>query len=312
MSRAAKPIRRVVTCNDEQGLSGVLFDSAAPNVKISLFQPGTNMTDVWVFHSCPALITGTRDDGNLPFHFEPPHEGGHLRVVQSTAKPADYDPDTDKSITPAHAPHPVESPKGDLEYIHYFCGNTEIPSDLEEREPQRAMLYKAVAGLARAYANIADEMDEAGYSSADIKRIKDRLEHYLAIREIIRNAAGETLDLKAYEADMRHLIDTYIEADEARKISPFDNVSLLDLIVNTGIADAITSRLGGLKGNKDAVAETIDQPCQAFGSETAARRPPSGRLVSVSWPPCPWIIESEIARPRPIPPVSRLRDPSTR
>ncbi|EQD69081.1 hypothetical protein B1A_07040, partial [mine drainage metagenome] len=28
---------------------------------------------------------------------------------------------------------------------------------------------------------------------------------------IIRMASGETLDLKAYEADMRHLIDTYIE-----------------------------------------------------------------------------------------------------
>ena len=74
----------------------------------------------------------------------------------------------------------------------------------------------------------------------------------------IRKASGETLDLKAYEADMRHLIDTYIEADEPRKISPFDDMALLDLIVKTGIADAIASMLGGLKGNQDAVAETIE------------------------------------------------------
>ena len=153
---------------------------------------------------------------------------------------------------------PVEPPKGDLDYIHYFCGNTEIPSDLLEREPQRAMLYKSVASLVRAYAGIADEMEEAGYDQADIKRIKDRVEHYLAIRDILRNASGETLDLKAYEADMRHLIDTYIEADEPRKISPFNDISLLDLIVKSGIADAVTSRLGGLKGNKDAIAETIE------------------------------------------------------
>lgn len=153
---------------------------------------------------------------------------------------------------------PVDLPKGELDYIHYFCGNTEIPSDLEEREPQRAMLYKAVAAYARAYANIADDMDEAGYSQAEIRHIKDRLDHYLAIREILRNASGETLDLKAYEADMRHLIDTYIEADEARKISAFDNVSLLDLIVKTGIADAIASKLGSMKGNKEAIAETIE------------------------------------------------------
>ena len=43
------------------------------------------------------------------------------------------------------------------------------------------------------------------------------------LRDMIRNASGETLDLKAYEADMRHLIDTYIEAKEPRKISPFDD-----------------------------------------------------------------------------------------
>src|SRR5664280_1731525 len=54
---------------------------------------------------------------------------------------------------------PVEPPKGELEHIHYFCGNTEIPSDLQEREPQRAALYKASVALVRAYANIADELD---------------------------------------------------------------------------------------------------------------------------------------------------------
>lgn len=153
---------------------------------------------------------------------------------------------------------PVEPPKGELEHIHYFCGNTEIPEDLKAHEPQRAALYKATVALVRAYANIADEMEAAGYIAADIARIKKQLDHYLNLREIIRKASGETLDLKAYEADMRHLIDTYIEAAEPRTISPFDNMGLLELIVKTGIAKAITSQLGSLKGNKDAVAETIE------------------------------------------------------
>jgi type I restriction enzyme R subunit len=153
---------------------------------------------------------------------------------------------------------PVEPPHGELEHIHYFCGNTEIPADLEEREPQRSTLYKATAVLVRAYANVADELEPAGYSGAEISRIKEQLNHYLSIREIIRNASGERLDLKAYEADMRHLIDTYIEADLPRTISPFDNMPLLELIVKTGIANAIASQLGGLKGNKDAIAETIE------------------------------------------------------
>jgi len=153
---------------------------------------------------------------------------------------------------------PVEPPKGELEHIHYFCGNTEIPDDLAEREPQRAALYKATVALVRAYANVADELEPAGYSGADVGRVKERLGHYLNLREIVRKASGETLDLKAYEADMRHLIDTYIEAAEPRKISSFDNLGLLELIVKTGIADAIASQLGGLKGKKDAIAETIE------------------------------------------------------
>ena len=153
---------------------------------------------------------------------------------------------------------PVEPPKGALQYIHYFCGNTEKPDDLKAREPLRAALYKAAATLVRSYAGIADEMDQAGYSGADVARIKKDIDNYLDIREIVRKASNETLDLKAYEADMRHLIDTYIEADEPRKISPFDNMSLLELIVKSGISEAITSQLGGLKGNRDAIAETIE------------------------------------------------------
>lgn len=153
---------------------------------------------------------------------------------------------------------PVEQPKGELEHIHYFCGNTEVPTDLQDREPRRATLYKCTAGFLRAYANIADELSEAGYSDDDVARLKAQLNHYTKLRDTIRNAAGETLDLKPYEADMRHLIDTYIEADEPRKISPFDDIGLLDLIVKTGIAAAIAEKLGSMRGNKDAVAETIE------------------------------------------------------
>jgi type I restriction enzyme R subunit len=153
---------------------------------------------------------------------------------------------------------PVYPPAGELEHIHYFCGNTEIPDDLKAREPQRTALYKAVAALVRAFANIADELDAAGYNEGNIRNIRQALDRYLKLREIIRKASGEALDLKTYEADMRHLIDTYIEADEPRKISPFDDMPLLELIVNTGIADAINRMPGGIKSDRNAIAETIE------------------------------------------------------
>lgn len=157
---------------------------------------------------------------------------------------------------------PVETPKGELQYIHYFCGNTEIATDLAEHEPQRAALYKAVASLVRAYAGLADEMEEAGYTATEIARIKKKVEEAVAVRDTVRNASGEMLDLKAYEADMRHLIDTYIEADEPRKISPFDNLSLLDLVVKSGLAEAIASQLAGMQ-DREAIAETIENNVRA-------------------------------------------------
>jgi len=49
---------------------------------------------------------------------------------------------------------------------------------LDEREPQRAALYKATVALVRAYANIADEMDLAGYGGAESARIKEQMDHY--------------------------------------------------------------------------------------------------------------------------------------
>ena len=152
---------------------------------------------------------------------------------------------------------PVEPPKGELEHIHYFCGNTEKPEDLQEHEPQRVALYKGTSALLRAYANIADDLPLAGYTDAQVPRIKADVERYVKLRDIIRQASGETLDLKAYEADMRHLIDTYIEAREPRKTSQFDEVGLLEVIVKSGMAEAIAAMPEGIKSSPTAVAETI-------------------------------------------------------
>lgn len=75
---------------------------------------------------------------------------------------------------------------------------------------------------------------------------------------MIKRASNEIIDLKSYEADMRYLLDTYIAADGAKVISPFGDMPLIDIIVKSGIADAINDMPDGIKGNKEAVAETIE------------------------------------------------------
>lgn len=152
---------------------------------------------------------------------------------------------------------PVQAPHTDLDFIHYFCGNTENPDDLKANEYKRMALYKAIVEYIRAYANLKADFINTSFTEAEVQRFHKKLDDYLNLREIIRKASGETIDLKAYEADMRFLIDTYIRAEEAEKVSPFDDISLLDLM-ETNIEEAIDSLPNGIKGNKEAVAETIE------------------------------------------------------
>ena len=110
----------------------------------------------------------------------------------------------------------------------------------------------------RAFANLANDMEAAGYNEHDVRQIRSKVEHFKDARDIVKNASGEYLDLKAYEPDMRKLIDTYIEAKEPRPISDFDEMSLVELIVKSGAAEAINERLSKQTKSKEGISETIE------------------------------------------------------
>lgn len=153
---------------------------------------------------------------------------------------------------------PVEPPRDSAAYLRYFCARESGNADqLKENEPKRLTLYTLTASLLRAYANAADEMEAAGYSDADIGAIQDEADHYSKVRDEVKLASGDYIDLKMYEPAMRHLIDTYIRAEESEKISAFDDLSLIDLIVERG-TDAVKELPEGIRKNREAVAETIE------------------------------------------------------
>jgi type I restriction enzyme R subunit len=151
----------------------------------------------------------------------------------------------------------VDLPKDSAAYLHYFCakdsGNAE---QLKDNEPKRLKLYKFTAALLRAYAGIASELAEAKYKPDEIEKIKAEVDHYTKVRDEVRLASGDYIDLKAYEPAMRHLIDTYIRAEESEKISAFDDMSLIQLIVERG-PDAVNALPKGIRKSEEAVAETI-------------------------------------------------------
>lgn len=153
---------------------------------------------------------------------------------------------------------PVPVPRTQSAYLHYFCalepGNA---VQLKENEPRRLKLYKFVARLVRAYAAIANELSKAGYTDEQIVKLKAEVDHASKLRDEVRLHSADYIDLKLYEPAMRRLIDTYIRAEESEKISAFDNLNLIQLIVERGpeLADA---KLKGIMKTEEAVAETIE------------------------------------------------------
>ncbi len=100
-------------------------------------------------------------------------------------------------------------------------------------------------------------MEEAGYKPKEIENIKNDLKHFESVRKEIQLASGDWVDLKQYEPAMRHLIDSYIAAEESEKVSAFDDFSLVELLVKDG-KGALDKLPDNIKKNKEAMAETIE------------------------------------------------------
>ena len=154
---------------------------------------------------------------------------------------------------------PVTPPRDTAAYIRYFCGD--VSGDvrqLKANEQKRINLYQLTAAFVRAYANLANDMSAAGYSSAETREIKTEVTHYENVRQEIKLASGDYVDLKVYEPDMRHLLDTYIRAEESETLSTFDDIPLVQLLVENSIEAAIELLPEGIRRDAAAVAATIE------------------------------------------------------
>ncbi len=153
---------------------------------------------------------------------------------------------------------PVPLPREMEQFLHYFCGEAGNPQSLTRTEQLRILFYKSVAGFVRAYADIAQDLTEAGYSDADAAALQREVDFYGEVRSAIKKHSGEELDIKPFEADMRRLLNSYVQADPATEMGNLNSLSLTELIVETGIHDAIARKLNE-KGtlSRNAVAEGV-------------------------------------------------------
>ena len=149
----------------------------------------------------------------------------------------------------------VEASREDLQYIHYFCGETGMSEDADEIYTRlRGKLYRLVSILVRAFAEAKPYMVDI-CTAFEWKNYEEKVRFYIELKQIIGNKSGDFLDLKAYEPDMRKLIDNYIIASDSIKVGEFDDLTLLDFVNdqgNTMTAGHSTS------GQRQSAAEAIE------------------------------------------------------
>ena len=153
---------------------------------------------------------------------------------------------------------PVAPPRSTAEYIHFFCGNPAHATDLTEREGRRRDLYKYTAMLLRAFAELAGELEEAGYTAAEAAEVERIVKHYEDVRDDVKVASGEAPDLKRYEADMRFIFDNYVKADDSQKLGTLNDMSLIEAIVAREPQAGYDRLPKGIRESKEAMAETIE------------------------------------------------------
>ena len=156
---------------------------------------------------------------------------------------------------------PVAPPKDMVDYYHYFCGvNTEAfdLDELEENMPKREQLYNLSAAALRAFGEVSGELQEKyHYTVEQIKALEREVTYYIKVRDDVRLASGDYVDLKKYDPDMRHLIDTYLSADPSRVLTSFGGATLVELLVDNGIS-ALKDMPASTPKEQEAVAETIE------------------------------------------------------
>ncbi|QLK59776.1 HsdR family type I site-specific deoxyribonuclease [Enterobacteriaceae bacterium Kacie_13] len=153
---------------------------------------------------------------------------------------------------------PVRMPRHQLDYQHYFCGEPgAVAEQLSEKEALRLTLYQSVARLIRTFTGLAGELTDAGYSEQQAEKIRLEVEFYSKVRDEIKIASGDLVDMKQFEPGMRQMLDLWVDADPSETLMDFEQLGLLELIIERG-EGALDGLPADMRGNQEAMAEAIE------------------------------------------------------
>ncbi|WP_248789814.1 hypothetical protein, partial [Escherichia coli] len=86
----------------------------------------------------------------------------------------------------------------------------------------------------RAFTNLAGELTDAGYSEQQANQIRIDVEFYTKVRDEIKIASGDFVDMKQFEPGMRQMLDLWVDADPSETLMDFEELGLLELIIERG------------------------------------------------------------------------------
>jgi mannose-6-phosphate isomerase-like protein (cupin superfamily) len=78
----SRPIRRVVTGHDANGVATVIMDSDATCILSRPNRPGVTLTNLWQNDKMPAAMERHDDPVDGPLKLQPPKNGSVFRIVQ--------------------------------------------------------------------------------------------------------------------------------------------------------------------------------------------------------------------------------------
>lgn len=164
----------------------------------------------------------------------------------------------------------IPAPQSINEYKEFFGCSHELDSEFMQQK--RAEFYKAVNRLIRKYAEVLEYIDIDESTQNEIK-------YYHEMKQAVAVASADTVDFKTFDADMRHLIDTYINAEDSEKITDFCDKTLLELLARK--EDDIVEVLPAcFKSSPEAAAEMIENHIRKVVNYEYAANPEYFRKIS--------------------------------
>lgn len=120
-------------------------------------------------------------------------------------------------------------------FFRYFVYDDNAPEEemdkqLDDNAEKRSKLYKYVRRYLNCYANLANSLEDMGYSEAERKEYAECAKKYGALKREIELRSNDHIDMRRYEPDMRQVLDLYVKAEDSEVIAKLDDTSFLDIV----------------------------------------------------------------------------------